>query len=197
MIQLPSLPAPNGASPGYVDFGGFLTPVLGGRVQRLDRMGNRFKLHVSMPPMPSADTGRIFVSRLIRGKTEGVLMEYPLLDFEPGAPGSPLVNGGGQAGRTLIADGFTPNYSIREGQWFSLVHDGQRYLHNVDAGVTANASGQATLSISPMLRVEPDDDDVLEFGKPMIEGFIMGEEWRWEMSLAHHLGMEFEIEERA
>jgi hypothetical protein len=197
MIELPDWAVPNSASPTYVDFGGLLTPGLGGRVQRIDRMGNRFRVSVGFPPMVSKDRGRILVSRLLRAKSEGLRLEFPLLGFKPGSPGAPKVNGAGQSGRTLIADGFTPNYIIREGQWFSLEEDGQHYLHNVDAEVVANASGQATLTISPMLRVEPSDNAVLHFSKPMLEGYVRGEEWQWQMSLSHHLTLEAEIEERA
>jgi hypothetical protein len=197
MIELPDWAVPSAATPGYIDFGGFLTPGLGGAVQRLDRMGNRFKLAVSFPPMPSKDRGRILIGRVIRGKTEGLRMEVPLLSFKPGSPGSPKVNGAGQSGRSLVVDGLTPNYTVREGQWLSILHDDRHYLHNVDAEVTANGSGQATLSISPMLRIEPDDNDEVHLARPMIEGFIMGEEWRWEMSLEHNMGIEFEIQEAA
>jgi hypothetical protein len=197
MIELPSHPAPQGASAGLIDFGGFLTPGLGGEVQRIDRMGNRFKLAVTMPPMRSVDKGRIFVSRLIRGKTEGVLMEFPLLGFKPGSPGAPVVDGAGQSGRTLVVKDCTPNYVWREGQFFSLIHAGRRYLHNVDEEAICNSSGEVELSISPMLRIEPDDEDVIEAGKPMIEGFVMGEEWSWSMSLEHHINLDFELVERS
>lgn len=197
MITLPELPAPNGAAATLQDFGGFLTPGLGGEVQRIDRMGNRFKLAVSMPPMPAEPTGRIWTRRLIAGKTEGVRMEFPLLSFKPGSPGEVVVDGAGQSGRTLIVKGATPNYAFREGQPFSIEEGGRHYLHFVDEQALADSGGDATLSISPMLRIEPSDEAVCHFGKPMIEGFIMGEEWSWEMSLAHHIGIEFEIVERA
>lgn len=41
MIDLPDWPAPNGATPRVLDFGGFLQPASGAQVQRLNRMGNR------------------------------------------------------------------------------------------------------------------------------------------------------------
>ena len=194
MIELPALAVPNGASPGLIDFGGFLTPGLGGRVQRINRLGNRFKIAVSYPPLPADGMGRIVVSRLIRGKTEGVRIEMPLL-YDPGIPGQPRVNGGGQAGRTLVCDGFAPNYSIREGQWFSHEFAGGRCLYNVDQQLTLSNTGTGTINLSPMLRVQPADNDVLNFTRPMIEGFVKGEEWRWEMSLEHNMAIQFEIEE--
>lgn len=196
MIDLPDWAVPDGAEPWLQDFGGFLTPGLGGAMQRIDRMGNRFGISASFPPMFSKDRGRILVSRLIRGKTEGVRMEYPLLSFKPGAPGSPVVDGAGQSGRTLAVRGATPHYAFREGQPFSLEEDGQHYLHFVDAGVIADASGDAELAISPMLRIEPSDGATCHFARPMIEGYILGEEWRWQMSLSHHLGIAFGLVER-
>lgn len=198
MIELPAWAVPNGAAPIYQDFGGFLTPSLGGEVQRIDRMGNRFGIAVTFPPIVGKQRGRILVSRLIRGKTEGIRIEYPLLDFNPGAPGAVLVDGAGQAGRGLNVKGANPHYAFREGQPFSIVDgSGRHYLHFVDAEVIASATGTASLSISPMLRFEFANGATCHFGKPMIEGFIMGEEWRWAMSVERFIGIEFEIMERA
>lgn len=197
MINLPDYPGPSAAEAVLIDFGGFLQPGLGGRVQRIDRPGNRFKLVVTMPPLRSAEDGRIWVSRLIRGKSEGVRIDYPLLDFNPGTPGAVVIDGAGQAGRTLLVRGATPNYAFREGQPFSIEQDDQHYLYFVDGPALADASGDASLSISPMLRAETIDGAVCHFGKPMIEGYIMGDEWRWQMSLEHHIGIQFEIAERA
>jgi hypothetical protein len=194
MITLPDDPAPNGATAAFVDNGGTIRPPLGGRVQRLNRIGSRYRFAFTMPPLPSLDVGRVWVSRLIRGKTEGVRMELPLLSFDPGSPGNPRVNGAGQSGSSLIVDGLSASYAIREGQWFSHVHANGRALYNAGA-ITANSSGQATVPIAPMLRVEPADNDVLEFAQPIIEGFVIGEEWQWEMALDHNLGLAFEIEE--
>lgn len=195
MIELPSLPAPVNAEPALIDFGGWVTPPLGGRTQRVDRLGNRFKIAVTMPPMPSQDVGRVFVRRLIAGKFEGVRMEYPLLSFAPGIPGNPVVNGNGQAGRSLAVRGFAPGYQVKEGQFFSHVHAGGRCLYVSDGNVTANGSGVAAVPISPMLRVQPADGDVLEFAQPMIEGFVRGEEWSWTMSVDHLMRLQFELEE--
>jgi hypothetical protein len=195
LIELPDKVVPNGASPGYVDFGGYLQPALGGRTQRIDRLGNRFKIALTLPPLPAEPLGRIVVSRLIRAKTEGLRVEYPLMGFKPGSPGSPRVNGVGQSGRTLICDGFTPHYAIREGQWFNHEQSDDRLLYNVDAGTIASAAGEAEILISPMLRLEPTDNDVLNFARPVIQGRVLGEEWAWEWSLAHHAQIAFEIEE--
>jgi hypothetical protein len=205
MIDLPDHPAPASAAPALVDFGAFLTPSLGGPVQRVERMGTRFKIAVQMPPMPNPKLGRQWVARLIRGKQEGARMAWPLQGFDPGTPGNVgqtggiagvvLVNGTGQSGRTLVINAATPNYVFREGQFFSVVISGRHYLYMVTAETIASATGTATLPIEPMLRVSPPNNSVCHFGKPMVEGFILGDSFAWEMALANFVGMGFELSE--
>lgn len=196
MIELPATPAPRSASPALIDFGGFAVPPLGGRVQRVSRLGSRFRLAVEMPPMTAAN-GRVFVRRLISGKSEGVRMEYPLLDFAPAPLGgaAPYVNGGGQSGSTLNVAGLPAGYPFREGQPVSHGHASGRCLYFVRADVTASGSGTVALPITPMLRVPPAHGDAVEIAQPKIEGFIAGEEWGWSMAVERLIGIEFAIEE--
>lgn len=194
MIDLPAFPSPNGADLALQDFGTMLVPGLGGPVQRVNRMGSRFRGTFTLPPM-RMKAGRVWIARLIRGKTEGVRMPLPLLDFDPGAPGNVLINGADQAGSSLTVDGATPNYVFREGQPFSIETGGKHHLYMVAQETLANASGQATLPITPMLRRPHLNDDVCHFGKPMIEGFIMGDELAWNLALGHFVGIQFDIAE--
>jgi hypothetical protein len=194
MIDLPDYPSPNDANVGLQDFGAFLTPGLGGPVQRINRLGDRFRISATMPPMPTK-TGRKWVARLIRGKREGVRMEYPLLDFAPGATGTILINGAAQAGSSLIVDGATPQYVFREGQPFSILTGGKHHLYFVATETVANGSGQATLPLTTMLRRPHADNDPCHFAKPMIEGFVMGDELSWNLSIHHLIGLQFDIAE--
>lgn len=197
MIDLPDEPGPASLSVALLDFGAMLTPPLGGPLQRIERLGNRFRASVTMPPLRSQRDGRIWVSRLIRGKSEGVRMALPLQGFDPGTPGAPVVDGAGQAGRTLSIRGAQPHYRFREGQFFSVVTGGRHHLISVDAETAVGADGKATLPVSPMLRVLHLDGDVLHVGKPMLEGFVIGEEMAWEMQLGHFTGLSFEVHEAA
>lgn len=197
MITLPNEPGPSSIAPALTDFGGFLTPGLGGRVQRVNRMGSRFALAVTMPPLRSTADGMKWVSRLVRGKSEGVRMEVPLGDFDPGLTGNPVVAGSGQSGSVLNVSGFAPGYYFQEGQWFTLASGGEHFLHQVALTGTASGQGAAALPIYPMLRVEPQDGDVLLFDQPIIEGFVHGDELRWQMSVERLIGIEFEVHERA
>jgi hypothetical protein len=195
VIDLPDWPRPNDATPSLVDWGAFLTPGLGGPVQRVNRMGSRFKISVSFPPLPSAKEGRIFVRRLVQGKSEGVRMRFPLLDFDPGAPGTIRINGAGQAGSTLVVDGATPNYVAREGQFFSIETSGKHHLYMVAAETIFSNTGTASVPITPMLRRPHLDNDLCHFGKPMIEGFIQGDEIGWNLSVERVISLQFDISE--
>jgi hypothetical protein len=195
MIDLPETPAPMGGQASILDFGAILAPPLGGPLQKVERLGSRFKVSFQMPPM-RGDDGRAWLSALLRGKREGARIKFPLLDFDPGAPGSPLVNGASQAGLLLDVDGATANYVFRNGQPFSIFTGSRHYLHFVTAETIANSSGVAAdLPIFPALRKSPADNSPLYFHKPMVEGFILGDEWGWQMALDHNLGFQFEIME--
>src|SRR3546814_2231823 len=93
------------------DFGGTLTPFLGGPEQRINRLGTRLGIRVSMPPMRNGDNGRIFVSRLLQAKQDRLLMDWPPPGFTIGAPGSPLVSTAASGGTALAIKTLTPRSS--------------------------------------------------------------------------------------
>lgn len=196
MMELPTGIHPNSASLRLIDFGGVLRPSLGGKIQRVNRLGNRYAMDVTLPPLPY-EVGRQVVSRLIRAKSEGLRMAIPAVKGKQGAPGSSLVNGAVTGGTSVAIDGLNAGYAALEGYWLSLVVSGQHYVHNVAETVVANGSGQATLTIAPELRVALPDNAVVNLAAPMIEGLVVGDELRWEISLAHHIGLSFSIEEAA
>jgi hypothetical protein len=195
MIDLPSYPQPASATASELDFGVLLSPPTGGEDQRLNRLGNRHRFQVTMPPMPSAKLGRQWLVALKRAKKEGGRIMFPLLDFDPGYPGNVLVNGGTATGSTLPVKGASPAYVFRAGQPFSIETLGRHYLYFNAVEVIADSSGNATLTIDPPLRTQPANNDVCHFDEPMIEGFIEGDELAWQMSVARVLGFDFTIRE--
>lgn len=197
-ISLPTTPAPNGATPGLQDFGGFLEPFLGGPVQRINRVGSRFALRVTMPPMRE-DGARAFIARLLQGRTQTVVMPWPLLGFVPGNPGAPLISAAPAGGSAIAIKGLTAGYAVKEGQFFSIVHGGRRYMHMFTAAATANGSGViAAAPIFPMLRTNLAVNDVLEIATPMIEGNVLpGDELNWELNVARLVGLAFSVVEAA
>ena len=180
-ILLPSKPALKTDSPIMLDWGGALTPVNGGAVQTLMRLGTRHAWEIVIPQMPTEPTGRIWASRLRLAKLLGALLPWGQDGFRNRVAGQPVVDGADQAGMVLKLRGVDPRGSIaREGQAFSLVHAGRRYLHFVAAEAVVAPDGTMTLPIYPMLRVIPDDGDVAEFRQPMIQGSLSGQQVKWQ-----------------
>lgn len=193
MIEFPPLPAPNSWQPALIDYGGMLRSAMGGATQRINRLGSRFRVAVSYPPLPDPN-GRIFVNRLIRAKQEGIRVPVPL-STDQGIPGSAAVDGAASAGVTLNLKGMTPHYAGKEGFWLSIDRGGKRSLYSLAAQFIAGADGKATATIYPPLRTPLQDGDAVNLATPTIEGFIDGDELSWEMSLAHHQHISFTIEE--
>lgn len=197
MITLPDIPSPNGVAPRLMDYGSVLRPALGGAALRIDRAGSRFGAEISFPPMP-ANVARVFVSRLLDAKSEGLRIEYPLLGVSQGIPGLPVVDGAGQAGKTLAIRGLTPAYAFKEGFWLSIEDaTGQHYLHNCRSNIVAGAGGLATISITPALRVPFANGATIHLAKPMIEGLVDGEAWSWQIPVERLIALSVPIEEAA
>jgi hypothetical protein len=194
-IVLPTAPLPQSATPHYLDFGGVQTPPGGGASQKLNRLGDRYAIDITTPRLKPEPDGRIWVQRLQRAMKRGAIYPFPQPGLIIGNPGSPVVDGAGQAGSLLALRGFAPGYTVREGQYFSIIHGGRRYLHSAAVQTTANGAGTMTLSITPMLRIAPADGATCEFAEPMIEGFLGGNEMAWTLVIARVQGLTFTITE--
>lgn len=167
--------------PSMIEFGGVLTPSLGGPSQRVDRLGNRWAMEFQTAPMRMEPDARHWAAQLALAKREGALLRVSLPNFDPIAPGSPAVAEATLSGRTVPIAGMTGNHPIRSGQWVSIVHGGQRYLDMVVANSVSAADGTATLSIANLLRVPLAVGDTVELARPMIEGSITGVlSWPWQ-----------------
>lgn len=194
-IALPTTFAAEDLSPYLVDFGGDLVPILGGVTQRIDRLGSRWAVEVTLPPM-DPDEARLWVSRLVQAKAADGYMPWPQ-PTEVGDEGVPRVNGAGQAGTVLAIDGLPPGKALKEGWFFSVITGGRRYLYMIAADVVANASGGAVLTVEPMLRTRPADNAVIELAEPMIEGAIQGDRVGWKIHQLIDYGVSFVLAERA
>lgn len=196
MIELPASPAPNNAQPALMDFGMILRPSTGAAASRLDRKGSRYRATISYPPM-KPETADVFVSRLLRAKSEGLRIPYPLLRSQ-GSPGSPVVDGAGQTGKTLDIRGLNVGYAIREGFWLSVEDaSGQHYLHNAGSTARVGADGLATITLAEELRTPFADGATVNLAVPMIEGFVTGDSWGWTIPVERLIAVQFEMEEAA
>lgn len=163
-----------------VDFGGQLKPTMGGPVQTIMRLGTRFAVEITVPTMRTEPDGRIYSSRLFQAKIFGALIVFRQDGFKVGLPGTVLVDGAAQTGFALNLRGFTPGYAVREGQFFSILSGGRRYLHRAASSMVVGSTGKIALPIIPMLRISPADGDTAEFGKPMMQGSLSGNEALWK-----------------
>lgn len=196
MIALPDGVGPGDASPALMDFGFLQRTGSGGETTRINRMGSRYRVGFTFGPYHSA-VGNLMVARLLAAKSEGIRLPYPLLESQ-GAPGAPLVDGAGQSGSTLLLKGLTPGYVCREGYWLSIVDEnGRHYLHNVRTGGRASGAGALSAGITPMLRWPYLNNAVVHLAKPMIEGWVEGDEWAWRLSVDQVIPIEFSVEEAA
>lgn len=173
-VELPQPRSLQRAVPRLLDWGAEQRATQGGASQRLNRMGSRFSLDITYPRLRPEPDARILVARLRRAKVEGALFPFLQPGLEIGSPGSPLIDGGGQAGSSIALRGFAPGYLVVEGQFFSIVHEGRRYLHASADDAVAGSDGKLTLPIGPMLRISPANGTVCEFEQPYIEGSIGG-----------------------
>lgn len=194
VVLLPERPGPADVQWQYVDFGGILPGGGGGEEQRVNRLGNRWACMVTLPPLVEQDA-RYWIAALTRGIRLGVRWKLRQPDINIGSPGTPLVNGDGQAGDLLDIKGMTPNYPLVVGQWFNHVQAERHYLYKVSGPGSANNSGAVTAQIEPPLRREPEDGDVLLFGAPVIEGSLMGNGLSWTVDSAIQTGLQFGVRE--
>jgi hypothetical protein len=196
MITLPDGVGPGDASPALLDYGFLQRTGAGGETTRIDRMGSRYRVAFSFGPF-SPILGNVMVSRLLAAKSKGIRLPYPLLR-DQGYPGSPLVDGAGQSGETLSLKGVTPGYACLEGYWISIEdQNGRHYLHNVQQTGVATTGGLLEIQITPMLRWPFLNNAVVHIAKPMVEGFVDGDEWAWNLSVNRVVPIEFTVEEAA
>jgi hypothetical protein len=160
-------------------------PYLGGPIQRISRMGDKWSVKVECRTMHVRQAS-VLVAILLQGLSEKVLLEVR----EPGQNLSTYTDGtvtGAAAGRTLThAGGGAVKFP---GQFFSVVKDGVRYLHKI-----TGVSGQV-LTFLPMLKVPLTGGEVLEFGAPKIEGFLSGNSQSWTVGRVANTGVTFIVDE--
>ncbi len=160
-------------------------PTLGGPSQRIARMGDRWSYKVDVAPMRTRQAGP-FVTALLAGLSEKVLIEVRQTGVDLTAYSSGTVTGAA-SGRTLVHSGGGPTKFV--GQFFSVVKNGVRYLHQI------TAVAGSTLTFLPMLKVGLTGGETLEFGSPKLEGFIDGNSQSWTVGRVANLGTSFVVVE--
>lgn len=194
-IDLTGIPI-RSAEPILQEFGGLLTPAMGGPVQRIERPGSRWALQIETPPMPVEPDGRRWASRIGRAKRAGAVIEIPQPGLVIGAPGAPRVAGAFVGGRLIQLGGLTAGYAVREGQWISIIVAGRRYADQIVGDAAASAGGLVTVALQNLLRVPLAGNEVVEIASPKIEGWLE-ESFSFPLDVAHMTSFGLTISEAA
>lgn len=156
-----------------IEFGGVTQSSLGGAATNVRRLGDRWSMQVTTAAMRYEPDGRRWSARLTRARRDGAVMPIDLEGFDPGMVGAPAIATATRSGRMLPVAGLHPNYVVREGQWLSIIHGGRRvHTDQVAAQAAADSSGAVTIEVQNLLRTRLIAGDVVELGKPMIEGLF-------------------------
>ena len=189
---LPTDPTPDRMSIGKVSAANTLTPAFGGADAEMDRKGERYALTFTLPSQDYANAAKWSVlSR--KGRTFVLEVQQPGIVI-PAQP-DPRVKGAGQAGTQILIDGLTPGQPIKTGWFLSIISAGQRFLYRADADTAATGEGAALIDLQEMLRRPPNDNDVVELVKPMIEGYARDVR-EIEVGIDHEVVIQFTLRER-
>lgn len=139
----------------------------------LNRTGDHWAMEID-PKALGTDCGREMIADIVQGSGERIRALVPQLGIDTGTPGTPKVKGASQIGSSLLIDGLTVGYVIAKGRFLTVEHATRPSLHIVKAAVTADGSGEATVTFWPPLRASPADNCDVELAAPYIEGFIDG-----------------------
>lgn len=193
---LPSSPYPkDGLEWGEVGRGGLLRPLSGGKVQYQARVGDMLSVTGQMPSLRKGCADAWLAAMIIQRR--GVPVRWPLPPpYRLTGAGTPRVNGANQQGSSLITDGWTAGFVIPMMTAFNVPDaDGRPSLHFTTTSVTANGSGQATISFGPMLRIIPADNALIEVAEPKIEGWLNDCGIKWSVRRLLFYDFPFQIVE--
>jgi len=116
--------------------------------------------------------------------------------LDTGTPGSPVIDGANQVGRTLNLKGLTPGYAFHKGQWISLPVLGQLFAYKVRDAIAAGPDGKVALPLLTLLRLPPANNAVVDVAQPRAEGFATVELGSLEVGVDGLVHLRFTVEER-
>ena len=194
-LILPVEPGPSIMTPRPIFTRNETRPATGaGPVGRNLRPGTRWAWDIELPPMDYVES---LAWDDLLSEDDTVVMEILQPGLVIGDPGAaPLVNGSGQAGRTLNLKGVTPGYVFRKGQWLSVIQNGQRFAYKSSAAATANGVGNIAIPLRTMLRTLLSNNAVVEIAQPMVEGWPTPDPDSFKVGVDGLVAPRFTVEER-
>lgn len=194
-VTLQSTPGPSSAVPKLVDYGGNQVPFLGGPVSHLDRLGTRFALDVTLPPMRNnAALAMAWVADLLRGKRDGVTWEWPQPDIIP-PPNCVTTGAAASMAEELTLAGIAAGTVVPKGSFLSLLVADRYYLHNVFQGGVVGGGETLAIQVTPAFRVPIPSVTQVKFNPAIFQGYLEGNELAWNIDLARTVGLSFTIVE--
>lgn len=187
------------AEPAMQDYGALQKPVLGGgKISKVGRLGGGHRLKYTLPPERMEPGGRRIVARCMSAKEYGAIFEVPQVEFDVGAPGTGVtIDGAVAGGLTVPFTGGTPHYAVKQGQAFNIARNGHRYLYFAGAETILDAAGEGEITLARPLRSKLLGGEAVELIRPVIEGWIEGDNFGWPIDMQRTIGLTFDILERA
>ena len=196
-IAFPAVPWQAVVKPRKLRFGQDLVPPAGGVMQRIARLGARWEFTVTLPRLDQI-SAQAWIRAQARSDSEmlPVSLALPKL-VGSGSLGTPIVNGAGQTGTTLNANGFLPHStSFDTMRFFSVSVGGRRYLYASASSIVVDGSGNAAINVTPMLRASPLNNAPLDFATPTVDGWITSDV-AWDEDALTTYGITFTLQEAA
>ncbi|MGF7152517.1 hypothetical protein [Novosphingobium gossypii] len=186
------------ADPALLSWAVLQEPAMGaGVTQRVGRMGDRFSQGFSTPEMTYESEGRRAIALLQMAQRQGGRVRYRQPGFRVGAPGAPLVNGGHMGGTTLALKALTPRYAVSQGQALNVTVAGRSYLYFAAENAIADAAGNTSVLLTTPMRTFLSGEEAVELARPVIEGWLDGNQRDWSVDTACTVGLKFTVTERA
>lgn len=163
-----------------------------GQQNLVRHQGSWWEAEVSLPPMdrPDAEEWIGFLMSL-KGRYGTFLLGDPAATSPRGTwAGTPLVQGAGQTGETLVVDGFSAGATAKRGDYFGLGSGSTARIYKVLTDATA-AAGAMTLDIWPRLRESPADNAVVTTSSAAGLFRLASNDTEWSVDLARIYGLSF------
>lgn len=154
---------------------------MGGQTKRVARLGDRFHVKFQTSSLPY-NYAIGLLAKINQGTTQKLRVPIWQSNLKTAGSNAQVATG---AGQTLYLKNMTPGYQIRAGQYFTIYQvvglETRHYLHMATSTVTADGSGNATISILPTLRRTAIPNAHVEFENPTVEGFLASEAFSYTL----------------
>ncbi len=161
-------------------------------VQTLELTGARWRVNYELPPMTRAQAAAwtAFLTELLASAGRFFGFDPDARSPRGSALGSPLVNGAGQTGKSLIVDGWSELETglLLPGDYFAVAGE----LKMVTASVDSDSAGEATVAFTPSLRASPADGAALTLTNAEATMMLVDDEQAfWDADVTSLYGISF------